>query len=273
MITYKRDYDKTYDATIKTLLREYNTQYSNNPEYDCVYLYRFDQNRLTGALTVDYFWNWAGVKAFYYEDRDTLDALVQEASAYYKDKAMGMKFYTPSLKHRDDFVSVGFTNLSTYTYPDGTPFYFVDRPSLSDRGAPTTGVERHFEPQRPLETLVEKHMASYRKTFQITAPVGTFDVAALHGDACVGGIQCEISTDAMYISRIAVDKAYRNNRIGSTLINKAIDHARRLNLKTIDLGTCEFQGRPFYEKFGFKVIHTREDNPKGYKNYTMIKEL
>ena len=116
-------------------------------------------------------------------------------------------------------------------------------------------------------------METYRKTYRINDPVGRFDVAAIIDDKCIGGIQCEMDEDSMTISRIAVDPVHRGKGIGSNLIENAIDHARSLGLKTITLGTSEFQGRPFYESFAFKVIHKRDDNPKGYKNYTMIKEL
>jgi len=39
------------------------------------------------------------------------------------------------------------------------------------------------------------------------------------------------------------------------------------------LGTCEFQAKGFYEKLDFEVVYDRENNPKGYKSYTILKRL
>ena len=41
----------------------------------------------------------------------------------------------------------------------------------------------------------------------------------------------------------------------------------------MNLGTVEFQAKNFYEKIGYSVILTKENDPKGYKSYTMIKKL
>ena len=45
------------------------------------------------------------------------------------------------------------------------------------------------------------------------------------------------------------------------------------SIKFLELGTTEFQAKPFYEKLGYKVVHEMDDYPKGYKCYTLFKEL
>jgi ribosomal protein S18 acetylase RimI-like enzyme len=77
----------------------------------------------------------------------------------------------------------------------------------------------------------------------------------------------------LYINRLAVDPKYRNHLIGTTLVTHAIHYAKEKGIKLVMLGTCEFQARGFYEKLGFKVVYERDNNPKGYKSYTMLKRI
>ena len=96
---------------------------------------------------------------------------------------------------------------------------------------------------------------------------------ALDGDQCIGGVSGDIYEKTIYVSRLAVDPLYKNQKIGSKLMSFVEEEANMRGIKFIELGTTDFQARPFYEKLGYKVVHETDDYPKGYKCYTLIKEL
>jgi ribosomal protein S18 acetylase RimI-like enzyme len=77
----------------------------------------------------------------------------------------------------------------------------------------------------------------------------------------------------MYISRLAVDEAYRGNEIGTKLMYKIEEKAKEQNVYSINLGTVEFQAKKFYEKLGYKVVFIKENDPRGYNSYSMVKKL
>ncbi|MFW5794273.1 MAG: GNAT family N-acetyltransferase [Bacillota bacterium] len=99
------------------------------------------------------------------------------------------------------------------------------------------------------------------------------EIVALDNNNFIGGISCEIYDDTLYISRIAVKENYRKKQIGKNLMQFLEKEAKKRNLKVIQLGTCEFQAKGFYNKLEYKIVFTRDNNPKGYKNYTMIKVI
>jgi len=54
---------------------------------------------------------------------------------------------------------------------------------------------------------------------------------------------------------------------------KIEDKARELNVYSINLGTVEFQAKRFYDKLGYKVMFIKENDPKGFKTFSMVKKL
>jgi GNAT superfamily N-acetyltransferase len=273
MISYYRDTNQTYDEQIKILLRTYNAQFVNYDDRDCIYLYAIAHNQLIGALIVRHAWDWATIGNIYYQNNQVLDDLIQKAWQYYQEKAVGIKFFTQVLEQFNDFVSAGFKQVNQIYYDDEFIYYYADLTKLKEKSIDNDILLCH-EPIEVYQEILDQHVYNFKKKHQINDDViGRFDMAALDEEKCIGGIQCEHYENILYINRLVVDTNYKNRAIGSHLINEAIQYAIKNNLKFIELGTVEFQARPFYEKFGFKVVHTRNNNPKGYKNYSMIKKL
>ena len=95
----------------------------------------------------------------------------------------------------------------------------------------------------------------------------------MDGDVFCGGIYLEIYQDYLYIDLLAVNKEYKGQGIGTKLMQYADDYARKHNFEMINVGTTEFQARPFYEKLGYQVVFTRQNNPKGFECYSLNKKL
>ena len=75
------------------------------------------------------------------------------------------------------------------------------------------------------------------------------------------------------IDILYVNENFRENKIGSHLINKAIEYCKEEGLVGIHLYTLDFQAKGFYEKLGYKVYATFEDCPPGTIDYFLRKKF
>jgi GNAT superfamily N-acetyltransferase len=94
---------------------------------------------------------------------------------------------------------------------------------------------------------------------------------ALDYDKFVGGVHGSITEDSMYIGWLVVDEEHKGNGIGKNLMHKIEEKAKELNVYSINLGTVEFQAEKFYEKLGYKTVFIKENDPRGFKSYSMVK--
>ena len=65
-------------------------------------------------------------------------------------------------------------------------------------------------------------------------------------------------SDVCYLERLAVLPSFRRHGFGRALVNHAIDEARKLGVKRVELGVISEQAdlREWYEKQGFSVTTT-----------------
>ena len=90
----------------------------------------------------------------------------------------------------------------------------------------------------------------------------------------IGG--CIVEIDSWNIAELDilwVDEKYRRQGLGSALIHEAERAAREKGCYAMTLGTFDFQARPLYEKYGYKVTGNIKDWPRGHENYSMMKRL
>lgn len=88
-----------------------------------------------------------------------------------------------------------------------------------------------------------------------------------------GGIIASKKMEWLDIDILYVDEKYRGNKIGSQLINKAVEYCKLEKLIGIHLFTLNFQAKGFYEKQGFNLIAQIKDWPKGFTRYEFIKYI
>lgn len=70
-----------------------------------------------------------------------------------------------------------------------------------------------------------------------------------------------------------VDESKRNEDIGTKLINKAEEIARKRGCKFAFLNTFDFQAKGFYEKLGYKEVFCLNEYPIKGKRHYLIKNL
>ena len=61
--------------------------------------------------------------------------------------------------------------------------------------------------------------------------------------------------------------------MGRALMEKVIEIGKETDANWMTVETTSFQARPFYEKYGFKVIVELEDIPQGASTYILKKRI
>lgn len=273
MITYIQDLDKTHDAAIKNMLRSHNSQFSDIDSGSSNYLYAFREGVLAGAMEVSFFWDWVAIGNLFYEDTDVLAHLARAAWERYRDQAVGMYKFTTEKDLASDLAQAGFTEHAAVPVSKHDTYHYMNYGPDPSMPGKTCDVSVRDEPVAKHQAVLASHTDAFNKAHGLISEAEVLDVAALEGDRCVGGIQTEIYGDMLYVSRIAVDPAYRKRRIGSELMLRVIKHARERKLSYVMLGTTEFHARSFYEKLGFRALYERPDNPRGYTSFMMSMRL
>jgi GNAT superfamily N-acetyltransferase len=269
------DKDFIYEDKLIQHLRDYNIKYTGVRDSSTEYFYAIDGEKLVGAVYTNYFWDWIGISSIFYEDINTLRKLISEISHYYKNKAMGVKLYTEVEYRVEDFQSIGFQiGGITENTPRTRRYFYLKNTELNIKSNSQTEVIVVTEKIEKYDSILLEHIEKFNIGNNIY-PMETKNImfVALDRDKFVGGVQGSVTEDSMYISRLVVDEAYRGNEIGKKLMCKIEEKAKEQNVYSINLGTLEFQARSFYEKLGYKVIYIKENDPKGYKSYSMVKKI
>lgn len=100
-----------------------------------------------------------------------------------------------------------------------------------------------------------------------------FGFYAFLDNEIIGGIIAYKKMQWLDIDILFVDEKFRSNRIGSQLMNKAVEYCKQEELIGIHLFTLDFQAKGFYEKQGFKLIAQIKDWPKGITRYELIRYI
>ena len=98
--------------------------------------------------------------------------------------------------------------------------------------------------------------------------------AVFDQDKIVGGILAKQSYESIYINLLAVDEAYREQRIGSQLMQKIEEIAIQRGVIHLSLTTKSYQALDFYQKNGYVVFGSLADMPmRGVTKYYLHKRL
>lgn len=99
-------------------------------------------------------------------------------------------------------------------------------------------------------------------------------IAAMDGEVIAGGIVAKQTYESMYINLLAVDDAYRGQRIGSQLLEAIEKMAIEREMIHLSLTTKSYQALDFYQKHGYEVFGELADMPmRGVTKYYLNKRL
>src|SRR5262245_282558 len=92
-------------------------------------------------------------------------------------------------------------------------------------------------------------------------------------DSIVAGICGNTWGGTCEVRQFWVEESQRHRGLGTKLFEAAEQEARRRGCTQIVLTTFSFQAPAFYERHGFEVIATIDDQPRGHRNVLMRKRL
>ena len=270
MIRYELDKENKHLEDLLFHLRKHNIGFTGNKEKETHYIYVLENGSLKGATRSDYGWEWIKIKQTFYDDLNVLQDLLSEVCRLHKDKAEGIYHNTNVEKRINDLKELGFNEVNKVkgTKNEGLITY-LDLTELCIKPTKKYDIKTTTEPIPEYEEIQKEKDNQYNKENDQRVVLEEFSFAAFSGDDYAGGIALQFYKHMMYVDLLAVNKEFRGNDIGTKLMNLAKEEAIKRNLSLIELGTVEFQARPFYEKLGYQVVHTRSNYPKGYKCYDL----
>lgn len=77
----------------------------------------------------------------------------------------------------------------------------------------------------------------------------------------------------LYIDALWVSEALRHRGLGTQLLERIENEAKKLGCTLSHLDTFDFQARAFYERNGYELFGTLDDCPPGRKRYYLKKPL
>jgi GNAT superfamily N-acetyltransferase len=89
----------------------------------------------------------------------------------------------------------------------------------------------------------------------------------------IGGLLGRTSMGRFFVDLFFLPESLRKNRIGSRIIRKAGDEAKRRGCSRAVLFTVTFQAPGFYERQGYEVLGRIECDPPGHTRICMTKRL
>lgn len=273
MIKYILDKEKKYQDELLVHLRAHNKSFTGEKTTMTKHIYCVKNDKLLGSLKATLSWDWVGLGDVYYQNTDILKELLSKTVKLFPDY-IGIKAINQVERRHKDFLEAGMTHR---TMLEGTPqtpnTYFSDMINIKVPSSGTYHILSSDTPIHEYNKIVQNEVEMYNKKHNTIYDPEVILYVALDGDKFAGGIQMEINKDSMYVDLLAVNKEYRGQDIGTKLMDYAEQVARERNLYSINLGTTEFQARTFYEKQGYNVIFTRQNFPKGFECYTLLKKL
>jgi GNAT superfamily N-acetyltransferase len=89
----------------------------------------------------------------------------------------------------------------------------------------------------------------------------------------IGGLWAKSVYDWLFVELLVVPERLRGQGVGADLMRRAEMVAAARGCVGVWLDTFSFQARPFYERLGYSVFGTLEDNPRGGARFFMQKRL
>ena len=121
---------------------------------------------------------------------------------------------------------------------------------------------------------VRDGLAAYNERFLGPADHRPLTVLARGADGALrGGLIGETVRGFLHVDLLWVAEDQRGRGLGSRLLRAAEAAAASRGCGWSELGTYDFQARPFYERHGYGVVGTAEPFPQGRRSFMMRKRL
>lgn len=269
MITYSYYETLEQRPLILKHLQAYNLAFTGVRPSEDRYFYVVDGNGLKGAIYAHLGWDWITLSNIYYENTDLLQLLLAKVCLHFKDKASGISYDSDDMERLNDFYKVGFKNDGKIEKTPKTKEKHISSNTVFDiiSDSKLSVIELSI-----VDDVLDKELKEIVK-LEVKKNKTDLIFIASNNDEFVGGVHGEITEDRMYISLLVVSDKFKGKKIGSKLMDLIEDEAKSKGVVSVDLGTCDFQAKPFYEKRGYNVISVLNNYPKGFNEYNLVKSL
>ena len=121
---------------------------------------------------------------------------------------------------------------------------------------------------------IENRLYEYDKKHIKYEIEGNIRIGILDNNNLIAGADaCMTAFKILYVSTVFVDENYRNNKIGTTLMNEVENRAKLLGANMIRLDTFDWQGKDFYCSLGYEEVGSYENKVDGFSEYFFLKKL
>ena len=121
---------------------------------------------------------------------------------------------------------------------------------------------------------IENRLYEYDKKHIKYEIEGNIRIGILDNNNLIAGADaCMTAFKILYVSTVFVDENYRNNKIGTTLMNEVENRAKLLEANMIRLDTFDWQGKDFYCSLGYEEVGSYENKVDGFSEYLFLKKL
>jgi GNAT superfamily N-acetyltransferase len=131
------------------------------------------------------------------------------------------------------------------------------------------------EPARELDAArIQREVRSFNASVVDEADFRPLLVLARDDSgSLIGGLVGETYWDWLYVDSLWVAAEHRHQGCGTRILEFAESEAVKRGCHSAFLETFSFQGRPLYERLGYRIVGTIRDFPMGHERYSMVKSL
>jgi GNAT superfamily N-acetyltransferase len=268
-------------------LNRHNTAVTGIVEYyQVAFVIREDGNHIRGGLLGNLWGQWLHVWQLWVDrglrGRGLGRELIAAAETYARSKGgVGSFLQTGSFEARPLYEKLGysvFATLNDHPTRGHDRFHMSKRFTEANRLRPSSSAAITFEPyaSKEVNETIRRGVQAHAVA-AIGMPEEMWSAAHffLQNDdgEIVGGALGDIWGDWYFLDVLWVNQPLRGQDNGGRLIAAAEQYAIARRCKGFHLDTASFQARPFYEKLGYAVFGTLEDQPVGHTHYLLSKRL
>ena len=263
--------EEKYTKVIFEHLLKYNKSKLGERYYYGKSFYIVKEDKLLAGANTFLSWDWVSINEIYYQNQEQLRELLSSIFTTYQDHFVGVKFDSNIKVIADDLIDVGFKLIDTIKFsPLMTDYFYLEmrdfkqKVSCEDMIVFDKKIEKYDEE-------ISNSFSKFKNDYNVREVQSELCISLYDQDKFIGGIVAGLFEDHAYIDMLVVNEEYRGLDFGKKIMDRFHKELPK-SIKTISLGTTQFQAQGFYEKLGYKTIVTHKDKPKGFDSYTMVKK-
>lgn len=274
-IEYIEDKEFKYNDDIMQGLNAYNKSQAGYREKDKHNFYVVENNQVLAVCYTKLASDWCLIKRVYYKNLDVLKGLLNEIKDYYEDRVEGIQFNSVIPIRIRDFKLLGFIEKGKLDDmpTGGENVFLINKNFKRHETVKDYNIETSKEAINHYEDVMKRENTLLRKSLNFSSEVVDTQFVVLDNGKFVGGVYGNFQYDYLFINVLFVKATHRGRNIATKLMDLIELEATKKGVYNIYLTTFEFQALGFYKKRGYKEVMVINDYPKGFKEYTVYKNL